>query len=499
MDSVEMKLRRGKRGKQLLPIPYVPLPPELLRVIFKACADPPYDPLCWFYTTSIQWIAITHVCRYWRSVALGYSDLWKRLRFSNPDATKEMIRRSKGANLEVIIDPLREFDRSITESTFIPMLLPELHRVSVLNLIHPDLLQSLVDGFVSAAPKLEYLYLSGPCDTNIFYIPDTIFSRETPALHSLELHKCVFTSPSPSSGTVSYPNSPIGHNPSTISQIVSFLRGTPLLHTLVFDGVLPFVGTDDAYPNLVLPKLSRLELTSSFASCTNFLEHIIIPVTTDATVTCEHPSQDDDYGKLFRTFLSAMGIRKANDFVISAVTFEGISNNIESTASIQCTITHTHQPAPTNVTFQFSTDFYDDELFRDIFNIAIVTLPLTNTYKLDIVGFVNGSPVINFNSLPNVHTIRFDTYYPPLEVVRAALTDDEHSHQLRSLRSLQFFKTAFSDEVIFTLMDGLKRRLLSGFPIEYIRLDECLKLKQINVMRMKKFVQDVKWDGKEYW
>ena len=78
------------------------------------------------------------------------------------------------------------------------------------------------------------------------------------------------------------------------------------------------------------------------------------------------------------------------------------------------------------------------------------------------------------------------------------LADDEHSHQLRSLRSLQFSVVEFLDEVIPTLMDGLKRRLLSGFPIEYIRLDECLNLKQADVMRMKEFVQDVEWDGKEY-
>src|ERR1700733_12253760 len=122
MDSVEMKLRSGK---QLLRIPYVTLPPELLRVIFVACADPPYaeqEYSYWCTRRSMQWIAITHVCRYWRSVALGYSDLWKRLRFFNPDVTKEMIHRSQGANLEVIIHSYR----SIAKRKFIPMLLPEL-------------------------------------------------------------------------------------------------------------------------------------------------------------------------------------------------------------------------------------------------------------------------------------------------------------------------------------------------------------------------------------
>ena len=125
-----MKMRSGR---QLLRVPC--LPPELLRMIFIACADPPYaeqKPSYWLQTRTMQWIAITHVCRLWRSVALGYSDLWKRPLFFNPDVTKEMIRRSQGANLEVIIETSPQ---SIATSIFIPMVLPELHRVSVLHLV----------------------------------------------------------------------------------------------------------------------------------------------------------------------------------------------------------------------------------------------------------------------------------------------------------------------------------------------------------------------------
>jgi F-box-like len=478
-----MKLRSGR---QLLRVPH--LPPELLRMIFIACADPPYaeqEPSYWCQARNIQWIAITHVCRYWRSVALEYSDLWKTPHFLNPDVTKEMIRRSKGSNLEVIIDTRHQYiDRSI----FIPMVLPELHRVSVLHLVCPDELQSLVNGLVSAAPKLEYMYLCTLYGRPL-YIPDTVFS---PALRSLELHKCKFTSPLPSSGTVSSPDSRIGHITSTISQIVSFLCGTPMLHTLILKEVLPYANTGDAYPNLVLPKLSRLELTSSTASCTNFLEHIIFPVTTDTAVTCLNPSQGGDYGRLFRAFLSVMGNRKTNS-VISALTLKVMGYY---TASIRCTITHSHQPVATNVTFRF-TNIYNHELYQDIFYTASVTLPLTNAHELKIDG---DGPwrVISFNSLPNIHTIRFKTYNLPLLMVRAALADNEHSHQLRSLRSLQFSGVGFMDEDIYTLMDGLKHRLLSGFPIEYIRVHKCSNLKQADVIRMAEFVQDVEWDVAKY-
>ena len=136
--------------------------------------------------------------------------------------------------------------------------------------------------------------------------------------------------------------------------------------------------------------------------------------------------------------------------------------------------------------------------FTKIFSISLVSLPLTNAHELDIVWYAPQWPVISFNSLPNLHTIRFKSYVHPSNMVCVDLADDGHSHQLRSLRSLQFSYMTFSDEGISNLMDDLKHRLLSGFPIEYIRFDECSNLKQADVMRMKEFVQDVEWDNAKY-
>jgi F-box-like len=495
-----MKLCSGK------PSPYVTLAPELLREIFISCADPPsaVKPSYWSRARNMQWIAITHVCRYWRSVALGYSDLWKRLYFFNPDVTKEMIHRSKGANLEVKIDAGLKIYRSIETSSVIPMVLLELHRISVLHLICPELLEYLVDGFVYAAPKLEYLCLSTPDYMYACHIPDTIF-REAPALRSLKLHNCIIISPSPSSGSVSSPSpssssvsssdSCMGHPPSTISQIVSFLHGTPMLHTLIFDWVLPYADTYEKFPNIVLPNLSRLELTSDIASCTNFLEHIIFPVTTDTRVTCDlDPQEYNDYGRLFRTFLSVKGDRKTN-FVISALKFE-VKVPFRSNLNLLCTISHSHQTAPTNLAFEFWTKHREYEIFGDILNTAGVTLPLINPHELEIAGHGRHWPVINFDSLPNIHTIRFKTYNRPPEMFFAALADNDHSLKLRFLRSLEFFYTRFTRDNISTLMDSLKHRQLSGIPIEHICLRNCFNVRTENVMRMKEFVQDVEWDRK---
>ena len=443
----------------------------------------------------MQWITVTHVCRYWRSVALGCADLWRRLYFFNPDVTKEMIRRSKGANLEVIIDQQLQPRQSLNK--YREMVLPELHRVSVLYLASlPEPLQYFVDGFVPAAPKLESLCIFPYQLDERVHVPDAIFSRQTPALRSLNLHNCIFTSPSPSPFPSS--DSQLVRIPSTISQIVSFLCRTPMLHTLILSNVLPehLFSDTGAYPKLVLPSLSRLDVTSSVVSCAIFLEHLTFPITSNIALECDqNPLRNNDYRRLFRAFLSAIGNEKAN-FIISALELRIESSWRPSFISMLYTMSHSHQSAPTKVKFEFFTKDYDREIFQDIFNTASITLPPADAHGLDITGNGPHWP-INFDSLPNIRTISFKTYDFPLEIVRAALGDKGHSYKLPHLCSLQFFDLEFSDEGTAALMDGLKHRLLSGFPIKNICLRTC-NLGEVDVTQMKEIV-DVDWDEFTFW
>jgi F-box-like len=493
IDSIEMTFQEKKRLDSAEPtIPYITLPPELLIMIFIACAAPPSGTLNsrhWIRSANMQWIAVTHVCRYWRSVALGCTELWRKLFFFNPDVTKEMIRRSKGTNLEVIIvEPVQSRQ---SKNKIIEMILSELHRVSVLQLhLVPESLKSFIGGFVPGAPKLESLCLN--C-TDEVHIPDAIFSRQTPALRSLKLYNCKFTSPSPS------PDFQTVRIPSIISQIVSFLCRTPMLHTLILFNVLPkHVSTDTgAYPKLVLPKLSLLDVFSSVVSCAVLLEHLNFPITTNITLQCNlDPLRNNGHRRLFRAFLSAIGNEKAT-FIISALKLE-INNQSMRRNTINMLYTVSHdESAPTKVTFKFFADVYDRKILRDIFNAASVTLPPADAHALDIAGNGPYWP-INFDSLPNIRTIRFKTHHFPLEIVDAALGDEGHSHKLPNLCSLQFFNLIFSDEHKAALINGLKNRLLSGFPIKNICFRICFNLKKTDVIRLKEFVQDVEWDEEQW-
>jgi hypothetical protein len=377
------------------------------------------------------------------------------------------------------------------------MVLPELHRVSVLYLASRlEPLQSLVDGFVHAAPKLESLCLhrsySPQYPNKRVHIPDAIFSRQTPALRTLILQNCIFTSPSPSSTPLPSSDSQIVRIPSTISQIVSSLCRTPMLHTLVLYNVLPehrFTDTG-AYPKLFLPKLSRLAVTSTVSSCTILLEHLIIPNTTTIALQCnQNPLWND---RLFRALPSAIGKEKAK-LIISALGLKIMSNIRVGFIDMLYTVFHSYQSAPTKFAFEFVTRDYSREIYQDIFNTASITLPPADVRGLEISGNGPHWP-INFESLPNLRAIRFETSDFPLEIVSAALGDEGHSHKLPHLCSLLFFNVAFSDEGTATLINGLKCRQLSGFPIKNIHLRTC-DISEVDVTRMKEFVQDVNWDG----
>ena len=76
------------------------IPPEVLSEIFLTVAlhskaDDDDDD------EDLEWIRVTHVCRYWRKTALDCLELWTNLSFVNPKFTKVMIMRPRNAPLSV--------------------------------------------------------------------------------------------------------------------------------------------------------------------------------------------------------------------------------------------------------------------------------------------------------------------------------------------------------------------------------------------------------------
>ena len=81
------------------------LPPELLTQILLASLPKNWGSSRPFATR----LAVSHVCRYWRDVALGRASLWTTLFFNIGDASRfarkiEWIERYRGELMNIVIE-----------------------------------------------------------------------------------------------------------------------------------------------------------------------------------------------------------------------------------------------------------------------------------------------------------------------------------------------------------------------------------------------------------
>ncbi|TEB23193.1 hypothetical protein FA13DRAFT_1640179, partial [Coprinellus micaceus] len=65
------------------------LPPEIFSTIFQLVKDDITE------AERVSWIKVTHVCRYWREIALDHASLWSNISFIHPELAKVMHIRSK--------------------------------------------------------------------------------------------------------------------------------------------------------------------------------------------------------------------------------------------------------------------------------------------------------------------------------------------------------------------------------------------------------------------
>ncbi|KAH9841861.1 uncharacterized protein C8Q71DRAFT_351665 [Rhodofomes roseus] len=114
-----------------------------------------------------DWIQVTHVCRYWRAVALGCSTLWARFTITTPRDPEWMavfLERSKQLPLSVSVSPRHKPYKWISGKSLeepLSLVLSYLSRIRTLYLTletmcSPEVLE-LLDG---PAPLLEYLAIT---------------------------------------------------------------------------------------------------------------------------------------------------------------------------------------------------------------------------------------------------------------------------------------------------------------------------------------------------
>ncbi|EIM88343.1 uncharacterized protein STEHIDRAFT_146370 [Stereum hirsutum FP-91666 SS1] len=260
--------------------PVYRLPAELLAIIlhFSRSIDPPTtrngrcdggeDPLY------LGWIRLTHVCQYWRHVALSDSALWDDIRidFLGEFWAREMISRSRSCPLTIT----HEYEKH--EAVATDIFENHLDRVQFIHLV--DVGAALILSMARPAPVLQSLEIdvTAPEDNNLPYIvhlPATFLAGCAPRLKTLILENVTppWNSPILSHLTTlslrySKPNSQTTR-PFELRELLQALQRMPSLQTLGLQNCpTPFLGPTPTSGTIKLPNLTVLNVgkvsTSSF-------------------------------------------------------------------------------------------------------------------------------------------------------------------------------------------------------------------------------------------
>jgi hypothetical protein len=249
-------------------LPCATLPPEILGRIFELLPSLQQSPFSKENPNGMGWIAVTRVCRSWRTVALEHATLWADLELGSRQRWAVFLHRARQS-------PLCVHGTALSRGPQSRQLAKHFHHIRKLDLLIKD--ESIVSTLSSAtnAPELQILKLSNSHSlsqrqaTGIFR-PE-FFSDVAPNLHDVYLSGYSFpwttTAPNlrslviwPSTDSLLSEEHHAPHNTPhvTVRQVLQCLSRMPNLTTL---DIFPF----DVSPT---PPLTTEENPVSFPSLT---------------------------------------------------------------------------------------------------------------------------------------------------------------------------------------------------------------------------------------
>lgn len=253
------------------------LPPELLVKVFTFCTPSPSleryrvpDPY--------KWIHVSHVCHYWRMIALSNVQLWTFVAPRGTEQARELLSRSRQMLIDV--QSLCNLDRHLP---CLSVLLEQLPRTRILSLIADYRVHSVALSQV-AAPHLKAITLinSGGHEP----LPRFVYQ-----ICPLSLEHLVLSGWSFSWGcsvfrptivrlaiSVGRPRPVVFTSPHVWEQMLEALDSMPLLQSLDIKNILP----QPPFPTtkrIELPNLSSLHITDTGVSCGHFLSSVDCPTS----------------------------------------------------------------------------------------------------------------------------------------------------------------------------------------------------------------------------
>lgn len=295
------------------------LPPEVLSCIFSFHAinqpipsDPIYNPDDPFPSSpsptrvGLGWITATHVCRYWRQVALADPNLWRTIVFDlGAEWAEEMLARSKATLIfysrDLSFQPRISRRRSLDDEVTLRKHLSHVRRLVLSG--SPESLEPAVRALTTPAPHIESLELlrNAPHFRELcITLPPDIFAHKAPKLRHVTLFGC--TVPWDSSlfhdlthldirvpPVVPFPRSAPAAQTDilavpSLDRLLSILEAMPSLEILTLGNCLP--RRDSTSRVVSLRHMTKLSLEGSLSETVAVLERVSLPGSASLSLRC---------------------------------------------------------------------------------------------------------------------------------------------------------------------------------------------------------------------
>jgi hypothetical protein len=530
------------------------LPPEVLARIFYFLVFK--DPAC-SRGQNLGWIRATHVCQFWRQVALDDSSLWATISgFSeNTELISEMLARARNAPLDIDI----HLD-GMSGLEVLRMFPPHISHTRELRLHGPSFLyfRGVRCIYGREAPALEYFELRVSANSPIpVRNPGgtILFKGQAPRLRTFSLSQVLMPWSHIPRGQLTQLKIVLFKEISTadvpscgdLNQLIGLLDNCPGLEVLVLENCLPPQLTEIPHDQTIhFPRLSRLCLVGSSSRITNLMKMLKLPSSTRFHLHCASETSSAHNVHLLLPAVSAQLQGPAPiEFKNLGVTLDCMDHPLAVTAS-------TSVPASRIRKFQgFEDDMDDDD---DEFVLSFDGLPEFG-HRIDLLeGVCKMLPISNLEflsisasgSLNWVELFKRCTKLTTLQVighgtsslVRALATpkvtntrrswnckrkgresrDSRDSTPVQparstaghaqahifpklkflSLKGLDFSEKEHPSGILFDVVEkGLRQRKAeSKAPLRMLRIDNCA-ISARRAIALHMLVQEFHWDGKE--
>jgi hypothetical protein len=553
-DEIDQQLKAVDAAKQLLHsqlarrntlVPISLLPPEVLARVFHLLV----------LNDTLGPITATHVCRFWRQVALDDSSLWAKISsiMINPKLFSEMLVRAKNAPLDIHICLRSRSGREVLR-----IFPPHLSHTRTLRLyslssttLHPDSVEGI---YSREAQALEHFELRGSVRSTITFRElegAALFKGRAPRLRTLCLSQVLIPWSLIPRGQLTQlsirlfeelptPSSPLYGD---LNQLIDLLDNCPGLELLILERCLPSQLPRISYGQTIhLPHLSRLCLGGSSSRITNLMKMLKLPSSTRLHLNCVSENTPTYHDSLLLSVVAAQfQVPAPVEFKTLSVTISSKSNLLGVTASTtppswrSCQSKDFEGDVDNKPEFVLSIDglhelgYCVDRLGRVCNMLPISDLEFLSISSFDILDSPNWVELFKrCTKLTSMQAIGQGT----ISLVWALTTpklinmttdrkgkkrkrDDRDSTlasspvvpaempifpklSLLSLKNLDFAENEHPSGILFNVVErGLQqRKVASNAPFGVLRIEDCV----INARRvdaLQKLVQEFQWDGKD--